>query len=339
MAVQRTIRVLAVWLLAVGLESCRQPQSTLNAQGPAARNLAHIGWFVYILFGAVTAIMWGLLLWAAVRKHGTLTEHEPWDTGGGQGWIWVGGFAIPFLVLAGVFVFATERMNEFPIGEHAHYKPQIQVIGHQWWWEVRYIGGPPDTHFVTANEIHIPAGEPVDFELDTRDVIHSFWIPSLHGKVDMVPGQPNSVRLEADHPGSYPGQCAEFCGAQHAHMRLLVVADAPDAYREWVRGQLQSSAGPNTEEEARGQSVFLSTACALCHTIRGTPAAGLVGPDLTHLASRRGIAANSYSNNDANLEAWVTHAQSLKPAVVMPNLTQYNGTDLRALVAYLRRLK
>jgi len=269
-----------------------------------------------------------------------LTTHQPWNTGGGQRWILIGGFAIPFIVLSGVFVFAMERMNDFPLrDDKVQGSPEIVVAGHQWWWEIQYVGGPPNQQFTTANEIHIPVGRPVDIALESRDVIHSFWVPELHGKVDLIPGQTNFIRIEASRPGNYTGECGEYCGAEHARMRLLVVADPPEAYEAWKNAQLKPAAPPTDEEAARGEQVFLGTACALCHKVRGTPAGGLIGPDLTHMASRQGIGANYYQNNIANLEAWVTHAQSLKPAAVMPNLTEYNGTDLRALVAYLRQLK
>lgn len=333
-------RILTSLSLVLLTASCNRPQSTLHSAGPAAGDLSQIGWIVYILFGAVALVMWLLLAWAAVRKRGSLETHQPWDTGGGQRWILIGGFAIPFVVLSCVFVFAMERMSDFPLHDNQiPSTPEILVIGHQWWWEVRYIGGPPDTQFTTANEIHIPAGRPVNIQLETQDVIHSFWVPKLHGKVDLIPGQSNYIRIEANHPGNYTGECGEYCGAEHARMRLLVVADSPQAYEEWKNAQLKPASPPTDAEAARGQEVFLSAPCAFCHKVRGTQAGGLIGPDLTHIASRQGLAANYYPNNPANLAAWVTHAQSMKPGAVMPNVTQFTGTELRALVAYLRQLK
>lgn len=321
------------------LSACGGPESTLNPGGPAAGNLAQIGWLIYILFGVTATIMWVLLVWACIRKRGSLEHHESWNEGGGQRWILIGGFAIPFVVLCGLFVFAIERMSEFPLHDGHHGTPEIQVIGHQWWWEVHYLTGGPSAHFTTANEIHIPVGQPVDIELETQDVIHSFWVPALHGKVELIPGQPNFIRVQADHPGSFQGQCGEFCGQQHAHMRLLVVAQSPDEYEAWWNQELKPAAEPQNEEALHGRDVFQQTACALCHTVRGTLAQGKVAPDLTHLATRKYIAANTYKNNKANLEAWVTHAQSLKAGAEMPDLTEYKGTDLRALVAYLQELK
>ncbi len=337
MRIRLSVAATILVLLLAGT-GCGPPQSILHPGGPAARNLAQIGWVVFILFGAISLIMWVLLVWAATRKRGSLDYHEPWTEGGGQPWIFIGGFIIPLIVLCGVFVFALERMTDFPMHD-GEVNPQIRVIGHQWWWQVQYIGPDPSKQVETANEIHIPVGKPVDILLETGDVIHSFWVPSMHGKVDLIPGQPNFIRIQASHAGRFEGQCGEYCGEEHARMRLLVVAQSPNEYQAWMQGQLKPAAEPQTDEAMRGKEVFDQAACALCHQVRGTVAMGKVAPDLTHLASREGIAANSYKNNDANLEAWVTHAQSLKPGAEMPDLTEFTGRDLRALVAYLRGLQ
>jgi cytochrome c oxidase subunit 2 len=334
MRVCRTILFLAAIAALVG---CGTPQSTLHPGGPAAGGISQLGWIAYILFGAVAFVMWGLLIFAATRRRGSLKEHEPWTEGGGQPWILIGGFAIPAIVFSFLFVLALERMTAFPL-QHAHVMPEIRVIGHQWWWEVQYLGDPSN-QFTTANEIHIPTGRPVDIVLETADVIHSFWVPALHGKVDTIPGQPNYIRIQADREGRFPGQCSEFCGVQHARMRLLVVAQSPPDYEAWRNQQLKPAAMPQDQQALHGQDVFDGAACALCHTVRGTVAEGKVAPDLTHLASREGIAANSYRNDTADLEAWVTHAQSLKPGAQMPNVSQFTGSDLRALVTYLQQLK
>lgn len=327
----------AIGLLLIGI-GCGVPQSSMRPAGPAASSLAQIGWVTYLVFGITAFIMWVLLLWVCLRKRGSLDQHERWDAGGGQSWILIGGFAIPFVVLCGMFVFAMERMSDFPIRDGGQVTPQIEVIGHQWWWEVHYLSGGVSEHFITANEIHIPTGKPIDVLLRTADVIHSFWVPALHGKVEMIPGQPNYIRIEASRPGNYVGECGEYCGEQHAHMRLLVVAQPPAEYEAWHLHQLQPAAEPQTMEAMHGRDVFNQAACALCHTVRGTVAQGKVAPDLTHIGSRQEIAANTYRNDKADLEAWVTHAQSLKPGAEMPNVTEFNGADLRALVAYLQQL-
>jgi cytochrome c oxidase subunit II len=332
-------RILSFLLLP--LTSCGGPQSILRPQGPAAGKLAQMGWVVFILFSVVTLIVLVLLLWAALRRRGSLDTHEPYNEGGGQSWVLIGGFAIPLVILCGLFVYTLQGMTEFPLhgGNHVHPHADIQIIGHQRWWEVHYLSGETSHRFVTANEIHIPAGQPTDIELTSADVIHAFWVPALHGKIQLIPGQTNYIRIQAEHPGSFPGQCGVYCGEQHAHMRLLVVAQAPDEYQAWYEGQLKEAAEPQGAEAVHGREVFESAACALCHTVRGTAAEGKVAPDLTHLASRAMIGANSFDNDSSDLEAWATHAQSFKPGALMPDLTAYTGEDLRELVAYLRQLK
>jgi cytochrome c oxidase subunit 2 len=321
------------------LASCHAPQSTFAPGGPSARALSHLGWFVVLLFLAVAAVMMLLFMWVALRRRGTFEEHAPYNIGGGQSWILIGGFLIPAVILAAVFVLTLRTMEAFPLHDGGQREPEIRVIGHQWWWEVHYPGASPDQRVVTANEIHIPTGRPVELALDSADVIHSFWVPRLHGKVDLVPGWHNRIRLQADQPGRYPGECAEFCGAQHAHMRLLVVAESPDDFARWLAGQRAPGTAPSTADAVRGQSLFVSRACGLCHTVRGTAALGSVGPDLTHLASRRGLAANSFPNDTAHLTAWVTNAQALKPQAQMPNVTNFTGEELRSLVGYLQQLR
>jgi len=324
------------------LSGCEAVQSTFNAQGPAAHRIANLSWLMTIVFLITTAAMWALIGWAAVRRRGTLEEHAPVDVGGGQGWITIGGLAIPLIVLCAIFILGLKLMASFPIHDGMNQQAlpaDILVTGHQWWWEVQYLDGPVDEHFTTANEIHIPANQPVMIELRSADVIHAFWVPALHGKVDMIPGHPNFIRIEANHAGNFPGQCSEYCGEEHALMRLLVVAQSPDDYQAWKQQMLKSAAEPDGAAAIAGQKLFLSGPCSMCHSVRGTLAGGRVAPDLTHLASRQYIAANVYPNNTAYLEAWITHAQSLKPDSQMPDITMFTGTQLRELVAYLQQLK
>lgn len=332
------VRILLL-ALPLFLAGCGGAQSTLNPGGPAAHDISTLSWIVLGIFSAVALIMWALLAWTASRRRGNLAEHEPVEIGGGQDWILTGGFAIPFVVLATVFVLGLRSLMAFPVEDGHHLRPDIRVVGHQWWWEIQYLEGGVDRHFETANEIHIPAGRPVNIELESFDVIHSFWVPRLHGKVDLIPGQPNLIQIQADQPGEFSGQCAEFCGAQHAHMRLLVVAQPEAEYQAWLTSQLNPGAQPVNGDEMLGQQLFMGAPCALCHTIRGTEAGGNVGPDLTHLASRQGLAANMMQNNEGNLAGWVTHAQAIKPGAVMPNVTQFTGEQLSSLVTYLRSLQ
>lgn len=324
------------------LTGCEDLQSTFNAQGPAARRIAHLSWAMTITFVAATVIMWALIGWAAATRRGSLDEHEPIDAGGGQHWITFGGLVFPLVSLCIIFVLGLKLLASFPLHDPMNQvavTPDIQIIGHQWWWEVHYLNPQPDLRFTTANEIHIPAYRPVTIALESQDVIHSFWVPALHGKVDMIPGHENYIRIEASQPGRYVGQCAEFCGEQHAHMRILVIAQSPDEYKAWEEQQLKAAAEPTTPDAQAGLHIFVSGSCSMCHTVRGTLAGGHVAPDLTHIASRQMIAANSFPNNTAYLEAWITHAQSLKPGAKMPDLTQFSGVQLRQLVAYLQQLK
>ncbi len=331
----RTATLLALLL---AFCSCQTPQSTLHPMGPASGRIATLEWIVLILFCLIAFSVLVLLFWAVMRRRGTLDSHAPWNEGGGQSWILIGGFAIPFVVLTFVFVYGLEAMSGYPMHDGG-VKPAIKIIGHQFWWEIDYLGATADKQFVTANEIHIPVGRPIDLELISQDVIHSFWVPLLHGKVDLVPGQDNYIRIEANEPGTYRGQCAEYCGEQHARMMLLVVAQPEQDYQAWFDQQVQPAEEPTGQEAMHGRDVFMGAACAFCHTIRGTGAHGAVAPDLTHFASRQGLAANSYPNDESDLEAWVTHAQSMKPGSEMPDLAEFNGANLRALVAYLKQLK
>lgn len=331
------------------LTGCRYAQSTFNVHGPAARSIGNLSWAMTILFLVFTLIMGILLAIAFYRRRGTLAEHEPIDAGGGQIWIAIGGIAIPLIVLTALFVAGLSLMSDFPIHGMPgmpsstqmvrSMKPEILVIGHQWWWEIRYLNDDPSKSFTTANELHLPVRQPVNIEVETADVMHSFWIPALNGKVDMIPGQPNFIRIVASQPGVYKGQCAEFCGDQHAHMRLLAVVQEPAEYNAWIANQLKPGAQPATPEAKNGELIFDSSPCALCHTVRGTTAGGRAAPDLTHIGSRRMIASDIYPNNDAYLEAWITNAQSLKPDCLMPNLPNFTGEQLTNLVAYLRQLQ
>lgn len=334
------------------LTGCETVQSTFNAHGPASERIANLSWFMTIVFLVVTLIMWGLIAWGFAKRRGTLREHAPVDAGGGQAWIAIGGLAIPLLILTVIFILGLRLLAAFPIhgvqggmegmtmaAGMRDRKPDILIVGHQWWWEVHYLAGNPSEQFTTANEIHIPAHRSVNIELRTADVMHSFWVPSLHGKVDLIPGLPNFISIEASEAGKYRGQCAEYCGAQHAHMLLLVVAQEPDEYQAWLQQQRKPSSEPTSAAAIAGQQTFLAGPCSLCHRIRGTLAGGSVAPDLTHIASREYIAGNSFPNNEAYLEAWITHAQSLKPEAQMPDLAQFDGQQLRNLVAYLRQLR
>jgi cytochrome c oxidase subunit 2 len=346
--VRRWIAIISLAVSAFALAGCDAAQTTLKGEGPAASKIAGLSWFMTILFLVITLVMWALLAGGFYKRRGTLAEHAPIDSGGGEMWIAIGGLVVPFIVLTILFVLGLGLLSDFPIhgmkgsmnaSAEAAMKPDIRVIGHQWWWQIEYLNDDPSKQFTTANELHVPVGRPVYIEVVTRDVMHSLWIPALHGKVDLIPGVNNYILIQASQPGTYEGQCAEFCGAQHAHMRLLAVAQDQDAYAAWEQQQLQPASEPETPEAVAGEQIFMAGPCSMCHQVRGTIAGGTVAPDLTHVGSRQFIAANSFPNNNAYLEAWITHAQSLKPSSLMPNLTEFSGPQLQNLVAYLRQLQ
>jgi cytochrome c oxidase subunit 2 len=214
----------------------------------------------------------------------------------------------------------------------------IKVDGQQWWWQITYINSDPSRSFNTANEIHIPVGRNVRFQLEAGDVIHSFWVPSLAGKQDLIPGRSNELTIRADRPGVYRGQCAEFCGLQHSHMAVFVIAESPDDYAHWVDAQRQQAADSSDQEVQAGKAVFMSKPCAACHTIRGTTALGTTGPDLTHVGSRQTIAAGLFDTTRGSLAAWIADPQTLKPGNNMP-MVPLSSDELRQVSAYLASLK
>lgn len=317
------------------------PENILAPGGPAAARLADLGWLVLGVFTLVSIAMWALVFWTASRRRGSLDTHLPWNAGADQRWITIGGFLVPAIAFGTIFVVMLRTMNAFPMGhgEMGARPADIRVIGHQWWWQIEYLDPRVARETVTANEIHVPIGRPVDIELRSYDVIHSFWVPRLHGKVDLVPGSITRIRIQADAPGLFPGQCGEYCGPQHAHMAMLVVAEPAADYERWREHLRAAAPDPATPDAATGQQIFMARQCAQCHTIRGTEARGTVGPDLTHFAARRGLAANSFPNIRGPLAAWVTHAQSMKPLAQMPDLTVLTGQEEQALVTYLESLR
>lgn len=214
----------------------------------------------------------------------------------------------------------------------------IELVGHMWWWEVRYLDADPTRRFTTANEMRLPVGRPVIVSLKSRDVIHTLWIPNLHGKRDMIPGRSTTISLRADKAGVYRAQCAEFCGLEHALMALPVTAIAPLEYERWAEAQRKPAVAPLTASQRRGRDVFLGTTCAMCHAVTGTTARGTMGPDLTHLASRPTLAAGVLPNDRANLQAWIVDPARFKPGANMP-AHPFPAQDMHALLDYLESLK
>lgn len=330
-------RVSLLLIPAALLSACGAPQSVLEPSGPQASIIADLGWFVMWLGIGVAVVVGALVLIAALKERGTLAEHAPYDQGGGKLWILIGGFAAPAIVLGIVFVMTLDTLDRFPLGAADADGPRIHVTGHQWWWHATYEGGDGQG-FSTANEIHIPVGRTVDITLTSADVIHSFWVPKLAGKADLIPGHVNRIRLRADEPGTYRGECAEYCGVQHAHMAFHVVAQPVDEYEAWVASQREEAAVTG-DLAARGRELFRTHACSLCHAIRGVSPGGGVAPDLTHLASREWLAAGTLRNTRANLAAWVVDAPSIKPGTQMPEMKVFSGEELQALLAFLEGLE
>jgi cytochrome c oxidase subunit 2 len=214
----------------------------------------------------------------------------------------------------------------------------IQITGYQWWWSVEYLNQDPSLRATTANELHLPVGRPIAITLKASDVIHSFWVPNLHGKTDLVPGRDNTTWLRVDTPGIFRGQCAEFCGVQHAHMALTVVAEPSGQFEQWLAAQRQPAPPPTTPEQSRGLAVVERGPCALCHSIQGTSAGARTAPDLTHFATRSTIAAGTAPNTRGYLGGWIADPQHLKPGNRMP-ATALSSEDLQAVIAYLETLR
>ncbi|HZU89343.1 MAG TPA: cytochrome c oxidase subunit II, partial [Stellaceae bacterium] len=281
-------------------------------------------------------VLVGALLRRAAPPSGDLREVPLLPAGRGLAFIYV-GTALTVLTLFGfaAWTFATLAAISGPKGGPPALT--IHVIGHQWWWEVRYDSRNTGRGFETANEIHIPTGQPVRVELTSVDVIHSFWVPQLSGKMDLIPGQQNETWIEADRPGLYRGQCAEYCGLQHAHMALAVVAQPQQQFDGWWANQLKGAPAPQTPLEAEGRVQFIAH-CGICHTVDGTAAMGRFGPNLSHLMSRSTIAAGTLPNTIGYLSGWISDPQHVKPGNLMPEL-DLSGPQLTAIRNFLETLK
>jgi cytochrome c oxidase subunit 2 len=292
---------------------------------------------MYVASVLVFLLVVGALLWAALRRRdpAELPEDPSRERRMRTAVLLATGLTIITLFGFLIFDISVGRAITTSPGKDAL---QIRVTGHQWWWEVQYRDSLPQNWITTANEIHVPVGRPVVVELRSTDVIHSFWPPNLTPKRDLIPGDENSIWFQAESAGVYRGQCAEYCGHQHAKMGFLVIADPPDQFARWVAQQRDTAKTPSDSLVSRGQEVFLASSCVMCHAIAGTPAGSRVGPDLTHLASRRTIAAGTLPNSRGNLAGWILDPQLFKPGVRMPP-TQLRPDDLQALLAYLESLE
>lgn len=300
----------------------------------AASRVTTLGWFMIITSGIIFAIVVAVMLLGLVRHRSEDPTTPALDERGGR-WILWGGTVMPVLVLASVTAVAVHAMRVPPRRAPV---ATIRVTGHQWWWQFDYeVDGQPPLR--TANELHVPIGQPVRLLLTSNDVIHSFWVPPLEGKMDAIPGDTNELFLDVRQGGRYSGACAEYCGTQHAHMAIDVVAEDSAAFASWLGAQRSDARGPADSVSAHGERLFLASACAACHTIRGTSAQGVAGPDLTHIGSRATIAAGTRPNTLGNLQGWIANPQALKPGAAMPRLPDYTGPELRALATYVANLR
>jgi cytochrome c oxidase subunit 2 len=316
--------------------------SSLDAQGPGAARIAELWWLMLGLSVPIILLILGVVVFVLLRRRAASggPEIPPAASRGGRNWLLWGGVVMPAVVVAIVLGFTIRTLaalaaTEAPI--------EVEVTGRRWWWEIVY----PGHGVITANELHIPVGTPVRLTLQSADVIHSFWAPQLHGKMDLIPGSVNQLVIEADETGVYRGVCAEFCGVQHTHMGFLVVAQTQEEFERWLAAQQQPAAAVEDGPAGRGQQVFLAAGCAYCHRVDGLEGSRLgstldasvvgLGPDLTHLNSRSTIAAGTLANNRGNLAGWVANPQHTKPGSLMPP-TFLPAEDFHALLAYLESL-
>jgi cytochrome c oxidase subunit II len=319
------------------------PQSALEPGGVQSERLENLWWLFFTVCGAVYLIVMAVLTAAFVRRKKAAADTAPETAPDAAGEKRLGvvvktAVAVTIVALFFLMIVSFRAGRALNSLSKAAEPLQIKVKGAQWWWEIEYRDAIPANNVTTANELHLPVGRPVRLELQSNDVIHSFWLPNLHGKKDLIPNYPTTFYFQADKPGTYWGQCAEFCGYQHAKMRFIVIAEAPEDFDRWIAAQRQTPPPPATDAQKRGQEIFMTTTCAQCHTIQGTIAGGRVGPNLTHIASRPYLAAGSLQNTREHLARWISDPQLIKPGIRMP-MNNYAPEDLSALVEYLESLK
>jgi cytochrome c oxidase subunit 2 len=317
------------------------PQEILAAAGPQAEHIEALWWIMLVICAAVFAGVLLALAWALARAPrgdpatppdlSSLDKPER-----GAAIVVIGALAICAAGL--VFLTVASYVTDRRLARLGAAEVQIELTAHRFWWEVRYQDADPSRVFTTANEIHIPVGKPVLVTLKADDVIHSFWVPNLAGKKDLIPGREATLTLQADIPGTYRGQCAEFCGVQHAKMALLVFADPPEQFEAWAAAERKPALEPASDEQERGRELFVAGRCALCHAIQGTSANARKAPDLTHFASRETLGAGAVPNTIGHLAGWILDPHSIKPGVNMP-ANPLDADELQALLAYLGRLR
>jgi cytochrome c oxidase subunit II len=344
MSVKKQLNTQHAFLLSgcfLSLSACSTSPSIFNPASDNAAAIAKFSWLLFAVASIVFIAIAALLLWTVWRNHTPAdvaisreTANEPRTTPA----VLIFGAILPTIVLfiiisMGVF-FLPDTLAFSVLAEDD--VVQIQVIGKLWWWEIHY----PDHDVITANEIYIPVGQPVRLYLTTDDVNHSLWLPELRGRRDMIPGETSVITIQVNEAGTYTGFCAEYCGIQHANMRFLVIAVSEDEFAQWLEHQAQPAEPPDPENAMvmEGYEAFMGSACVYCHTIRDTHATGVIGPDLTHIASRQTLAANTLANNHGNLMGWTLNSQTIKPGNYMPPI-YLDATQVDALIAYLETLE
>jgi len=306
-------------------------QSALDSVSAQSQGIETLWWWMFYGFGAVFLLTIGLLFFGLWHHRRQLSTKASFFL------VTAAGVVIPLLTVIALVG------GSLTLGHSIAAKPPadaltIKIVGRMWWWEVHYLHEDGSVAATTANEMYIPVGQPVKLLLTSREVIHSFWVPQLHGKTDMLPGRTNATWFTAEETGVYRGQCAEFCGSQHALMMFTVRAVPPDKFRTWLATQQQSARLPTNAQERRGQRVFMENDCGQCHRLRGASASGTLGPDLTHFGSRSTLAAGVRPNNTGHLAGWIADPQKIKPGNKMP-ATLLTPQQLLDLVAYLQNLK
>jgi cytochrome c oxidase subunit 2 len=298
---------------------------TLAPASPLAAAISHLFVGTLVFLSALLVLVTGLVVYAIIRYRDRPGAAEPRQIFGSQRLeiVWTVVPIMSLAVLAG-FMVRTMMVSDPPT---AGARPDLRIIAHQWWWEIIYL----KTGVTTANEIHIPVGKRLLVDFRSADVIHDFWVPELGRKIDIVPGHPNRLWIEADHAGTYLGACAEFCGNEHAWMRIMVIANPPEQFAAWMKQQAGIPRAPVTADERLGAKIYRENICTNCH-LRG------VGPDLTHVASRRTLAAGALDNTPENLAAWLHRPGDFKPGSNMPDF-KLSDDEVRALVAYLETQK
>lgn len=330
-----TRKLAACALLLLAAACARSPSPMLPASEPAS-HLATLGWWM-IAVATVVFIVVLVMLLVPLGARRQVIAHADVQPPHNEGMILIAGALVPGIILLGLYI-ATLQTLSATAAPPVRPKYMIEVTGHQWWWEIHYASSDSGATLTTANEIHIPVGVPVALRVSSSDVAHSFWVPQLQGKIDAIPGQTNSFWIRADKPGTYHGECAEYCGMQHSHMALAVVAEPMDKFQEWMNTQRAPAPEPTDSLTMAGREVFRTAPCALCHTIRGTGTGGRMGPDLTHIASRLSLGAGAVDNTPGSLAGWIANAQAFKPGSDMPQI-QLDGKRMTALLAYLESLR